>query len=376
MNLYIGLISGTSMDGVDAALVDIGEETLNVIASLTFPYPERLRNKLMQAICPDYVASLHEIATLNIEVGEAFAAATTELLRNASADDTLVHAIGSHGQTLRHSPDSSPPYTVQIGDGATIAALTKINTVCDFRGLDIANGGQGAPLVPAFHEWLFRTKEQTRVVLNIGGIANITVLPKDSNEPLIGFDTGPGNCLMDEWCHENLGTSYDENGDWAKTGRLSELLLEQLAADAYFAQPIPKSTGREYFNLDWLRANLNRIANLNLSNADIQTTLLALTTSTIAEQINQCCSDAEQILICGGGVFNDTLVATLKNALGEKRVNSTSDYGVDPAMIEAIAFAWLAQCRLQETPVRLTTNGRSSTLVLGAMYIAPRQQRF
>ncbi|MGR8950547.1 MAG: anhydro-N-acetylmuramic acid kinase, partial [Gammaproteobacteria bacterium] len=253
MSLYVGLMSGTSMDGIDAALVDIRDCELSTIASLSVSYPNSLQKKLFAAIAPDAKFSLHDYATLDVEVGQAFASACNELLDDAGRRASDVVAIGSHGQTLQHSPRTSPAYTIQIGDGATIAAQTKIDVVNNFRNIDVATGGQGAPLVPAFHEWMFRDDTLERVVLNIGGIANVTLLPKDSRKALVGFDTGPGNCLMDAWIMQCRGKPYDDAGQWAASGHCSETLLEALRRDEYFSASIPKSTGREQFNVVWVR---------------------------------------------------------------------------------------------------------------------------
>ena len=371
MSLFVGLISGTSMDGVDATLVDISDSDLAAISSLTMPYTDTLRNELLNAIDPRYSGTLHDLATLDIEVGRAFATAAQQLLENARINSDAVSAIGSHGQTLRHSPATNPAYSLQIGNGPTIAAITKIDTVCDFRGIDIACGGQGAPLVPAFHKWLFGDGIETKVILNIGGIANITVLSADPAIPFTGFDTGPGNCLMDEWCSKHLGIAFDHNGDWAKNGVVSELLLEFLANEPYFTDTIPKSTGREYFNLQWLEKNLSNAACNELSPADVQATLLALSITTISAQIEQHATGSSEVLVCGGGAFNQALMQGLQRAMSDKKVTSTSEYGVDPAMIEAAAFAWFAHCRVNQISVALTTQQTPQQLILGAHHIAP-----
>ena len=371
MSLYVGLMSGTSMDGVDAALVDIREREVTVVSSLSFAYPQALQENLFSAINPEARLSVHEYACLDIEVGRTFANACSALLEQSNVSASEVAAIGSHGQTLRHSPETCPAYTVQIGDGATIAAQTRIDVVNDFRRLDVAMGGQGAPLVPAFHDWIFRDNEIERAVLNIGGISNITVLPKDADKAISGFDTGPGNCLMDAWIRQSRGEPYDTDGRWAASGHCSETLLDTLRQDKYFSSPIPKSTGREYFNLNWLRDRDAKDGNATETDQDVQATLLALTTTTIADAIVQYCHQVQQILVCGGGVYNDALMVQLKQFMPDKEVISTAELGADPAMIEASAFAWFAYCRKMRLPVRLTTSASPRAMVLGALHVAP-----
>lgn len=372
MSLYIGLMSGTSMDGIDTVLVDITDTELLIIGSATYPYPPDLRAKLLDAIAPEYIGSLHEFATLNIEVGKAFAGAALTLIETTETDATTIRAIGSHGQTLRHSPRTSPPYSLQIGDGPTIAAQTKITTVNDFRGLDVAAGGEGAPLVPAFHEWLFRQEQVNRVVLNIGGIANVTCVTSDSGIPITGFDTGPGNCLMDEWCQKHLGKPYDLGGQWASQGVVSEILLEVMSNDPYFDKAIPKSTGREYFNAAWLDEQLRKANCGDLAAVDVQATLLALTAITISDHIRKYAPRTHEVLVCGGGVFNKLLMSHLQSRLPGAEVISTATQGADPEMIEATSFAWFAHRRLHCRPVKLTTGETSRQLLLGALHSAPK----
>ena len=248
---YIGLISGTSMDGIDAALVEFGDRSVEIVSGRTTPYPEALRSKLMAATRAPETCTADLIGTLDHWVGECFRDTALELVQAAGVRPDQVRAIGSHGQTIRHRPDDERPFTLQIGNAAIIAKGTGIDCVADFRSADLALGGQGAPLVPPFHEWMFRSPDVDRCVLNIGGIANITVLPA-APEPISGFDTGPGNTLMDAWVRRHYNVPYDDEGRWANIGTIVPSLLEAMLTDPYFAKAPPKSTGFEYFNDDWL----------------------------------------------------------------------------------------------------------------------------
>ena len=379
MSYYIGLISGTSMDGVDAALVSLEDERIRTVHALTFDYPPPVRNRLVAAIRPDATMSLHELCSLDVAVGECFAEAVDRLLAECGISADAVDAIGSHGQTLRHSPDTSPPYTLQIGNAATIAVRSGIATVADFRSLDVAAGGQGAPLVPPFHEACFRTPGVTTAIINIGGIANITLLPADPERDLQGFDTGPGNCLLDDWIAARRGERFDRGGQWAASGRIIPGLLATLMSDAYIARSPVKSTGREYFNLPWLDTV---IAGESLQAAppeDVQATLAAFTVASIANGILQTASDPERILVCGGGVNNPVLLEGLSDAFPDADVTSTSALNVDPEMVEAAAFAWLASMpsRRCEVPRRLRRRTRSGRRELhrGAWRAAPGSRR-
>ncbi len=367
--LYIGLISGTSMDGVDAALVSIGASEMSTLTTLTIPYPDDLNARLLDVIDPERPTSIHELASLDVEVGRCFAQAAIRLVRQSNVDPHDIIAIGSHGQTLRHSPDSDPPYSIQIGDPATIAALSGIRTVADFRSSDLAYGGQGAPLVPPFHEWRFRTTARNRTVLNIGGIANVSVLPADSGQALLGYDTGPGNCLMDEWYRAEHEGPFDAGGRWAASGTLSEALLECFMEDPYLQQPPPKSTGRETYNLDYIKSQL-RLSRLDtVPAADVQRTLLQFTVESIAKEIEDENSYMpEEIFVCGGGVHNGELISNLRNRLPGCDVKSTMDEGLDPDMVEAAAFAWFACRRIAGLAVPMTTGEPGRAILLGGLY--------
>ena len=364
------------MDGVDAVLIEIADGTCRTLGGLTHPYPRQLHDRLHAAIAPDARLSLHDIASLDIEVGAWFADSAALLLERLDIQSDVVAAVGSHGQTLRHAPLAAWPYSLQIGSPSVIAARLGITTVADFRSLDIAYGGQGAPLVPAFHEWLLRVGDENRVIANIGGIANISVLPADQASPLLGYDTGPGNCLIDSWSARHRGTPYDANGDWAAIGRVSETLLEALLEDPYYAATPPKSTGREVFNLAYLEPTLVRAPFAALASVDVQATLAELTVESLAREVErQGYGWATKLFVCGGGARNTYLMQRLARRLAPVIVVSTRAIGVDPDMVEACAFAWLARMRLQAQPVRMTTGTVSRQVQLGAIYAPTRQER-
>lgn len=368
--LYLGLISGTSMDGVDAVLVRIADGRCQTLGGLTHGYPPHLHARLHESIAPDARLSLHELASLDIEVGAWFAAAASLLLKRCGFDADAIIAIGSHGQTLRHAPHAAWPYSVQIGSPAVIAARLGITTVADFRSMDIAYGGEGAPLVPAFHEWLLRTPKQNRVIANIGGIANLSLLPASSDEHIQGYDTGPGNCLMDSWSARQRGLPYDANGDWAASGAVDRQLLEALLEDSYYAVTPPKSTGREVFNLAYLDAVLCRSDFASLAPCDVQATLAELTIETLAREVERRGQGwAASLLVCGGGAHNAHVMRGLASRLAPLTVSSTAAVGVDPDMVEACAFAWLAYMRLRHHPVRVTTGAAGKAVNLGGVYL-------
>lgn len=303
---YIGLNSGTSMDGIDAALVEFGDRSLAVVSTRHQPYPDDLREALRSAAAAPQDCGVDCLGTLHHRVGVAFRDAALELLAAAAADARTITAIGSHGQTLRHRPDAEHPFTLQIGDAAVIATGTGIRTVGDFRSADLALGGQGAPLVPAFHEWLFRVPGRSRIVVNVGGIANLTILPADG-QAVTGYDTGPGNILLDTWIHEQRQQPYDRDGGWSASGAVDADLLERMLADPFFHKAPPRSTGFEYFNRQWLgRLDIGGIAP-----ADVQATLCALTAASIAAEVQaSSCADGE-LLVCGGGAHNGDLLRRL-----------------------------------------------------------------
>ncbi|MEO6697233.1 MAG: anhydro-N-acetylmuramic acid kinase [Gammaproteobacteria bacterium] len=365
-DLYIGLMSGTSMDAADAVLVDFGFNPPKLIATHRIPLAPELRSALL-ALCVPGPNEIERMAELDGRLGEIFAASALAVLKNANVKASDVHAIGSHGQTIRHQPTGPYPYSLQIGNPALIAQRTGITTVADFRRADIAAGGQGAPLVPAFHNAVFRSEEHDRVVVNIGGIANIAILPKDKNLSVTGFDTGPGNVLLDTWAERHLGKRMDEDGRFAASGHVCEGLLNTLLSDDYFALTPPKSTGREHFNIAWLDAALQ--AHTGTSAQDVQATLCELTTASIAQAIQHYAPQTSEILICGGGAHNAHLMQRLRAHLKSCSVESSEKHGINPDWVEAMAFAWLAKQRLEGKPGNLpTVTGAKRAVVLGGIY--------
>jgi anhydro-N-acetylmuramic acid kinase len=362
--LYVGLMSGTSMDGIDAALVEFDEASLNIRHTLEFDYPGSLREQLLAAIEIPVDRPIDNVADLDMAVGECFRDAALALINEAGVSATDINAIGSHGQTLRHQPDATKPFSLQIGDAQLIAEGTGIQTIADFRSADIAAGGQGAPLAPYFHEWLFRRSGATRCVLNIGGVANVTVITDGADT--IGFDTGPGNSLLDAWIRKHRDEPFDRSGEWAAAGVVNNELLEQFLAEPYFAYAPPKSTGFEHFNLSWIESHdLGAVAP-----ADVQATLCALSAQTIADAIVDYAPATQDVLVCGGGVHNPVLLEQLASRLPEIAVGSTADAGLDPDWVEAVAFAWLAMRHLQSLPGNLpSVTGASQPVVLGSLVL-------
>jgi anhydro-N-acetylmuramic acid kinase len=370
--LYIGLMSGTSADGIDAALVDM-QSSPRLIATCNQPFPDHLRQRI-HAICQPGDDEIDRMGTLDVELGKYFAECSLELIQSAGASPKDIIAIGSHGQTIRHRPPNSSPshsgnhFTLQIGDPNLIAELTGITTVADFRRRDMAVGGQGAPLVPAFHRAIFHSLTTDRVIVNIGGMANITWLP--ANGETCGFDTGPGNVLMDIWINEHQGQGYDKGGQWAASGTVVPELLSSLLAEPFFKKPYPKSTGREDFNRQWLARHLIQ-SSCQAAPKDIQATLLELTARSISDSIQQLSHTPKQLLICGGGAFNDHLVGRIGYLLPECPVSTTASFGIDPQWIEAMAFAWLASQTLNHRPGNLcAVTGAKREVILGGIYYA------
>lgn len=363
---YIGMMSGTSMDGIDAVIIDFSnDDSLKVVFHHYLPYPATLRAEISRLCQPG--ASITSMLQLDAELGELYAQVIDNLLVRSGLCSKEIIAIGNHGQTIAHMPDSKYPSTLQLGDGNRIAQHTGITTITDFRRRDMAAGGQGAPLVPAFHEYLFRTETMDRIVLNLGGIANVTLLPADRNKNVSGFDTGPGNTLLDHWCQRFTSNHIDTNGDWAKTGRLITGMLEKLLRDRYFQREAPKSTGIDYFNLSWLEQYLTDYADEKAE--DIQATLLHLTTSSITDAIQRFQPSTKQLIVCGGGTHNTHLMQQLSSALSGIDVTTTQDFGYDPDYIEAMAFAWLARQTMEHKPGNLpAVTGAKQQVILGAIY--------
>jgi anhydro-N-acetylmuramic acid kinase len=367
-SLYIGLMSGTSMDGIDAAMVQFGDRRCRVIATYSHQYAEELRTALLSATRDPERCTVDMVGRLDNWVGESFRDAALNLMTEAATDADKIVAIGSHGQTIRHQPRIDRPFTFQIGDPNIIAAGTGVTTVADFRRRDLALGGEGAPLLPPFHHWLFADSDSNRVVLNVGGIANITILPAGSDEAT-GFDTGPGNTLLDAWIQVSKGQKFDRDGGWAKSGKISSELLNLLLRDPYFALPPPKSTGFEYFNLMWLRQALSEIG--DIAAADVQATLCALTARTVADAIGNHAPATDELLVCGGGIDNSELIRWIASALPAIQVHSTADFGLEPDWVEAAAFAWLAKrCLDGEYGNLPAVTGASRAAILGGIYRA------
>ncbi len=353
-------MSGTSVDSIDAALVGIDGNQFEVVAMHTTQYDTNLRQALL-TLKSETTLSLSDFITLDHRVGRAFADATSALLLQSDTSSEAVVAIGSHGQTLFHQPEHQYSGTLQIGDPNIIAHTTGINVVADFRRADMAVGGQGAPLAPAFHEYLLG-RNSGKVVVNLGGIANITVL----GDPAIGFDTGPANSILDAMTQKHLGKPYDNSGQWARRGTVDSDLLSTLLSDPYFAKPAPKSTGTDYFNLDW--ALRHEGAN-NLSPQDLQATLTELTAITVANSIKAHTTNSTEIYVCGGGARNEYLMERLTAGVADARIKSLDETGVSGDACEASTFAWLAHRYLSGQPANLpSVTGAAKAVVLGSLY--------
>ncbi len=360
--LYAGLMSGTSLDGIDAVLVDLSGSRPSLLSKHYLPFDDALKSELLALHQPGH-NELHRTLMAGNRLATLYAAAIEQLLDLAGTGLAQVRAIGCHGQTIRHRPEHG--YTLQIGNAALLAELTGITVVSDFRSRDVAAGGQGAPLVPAFHDRLLRHADIHRVIVNIGGIANLTDLPPDG--AATGFDCGPGNLLMDAWCMQHTGKAYDENGAWAASGKALPELLARMLAEPFFALAPPKSSGRDLFNMAWLQ---DRLAGGEAA-ADVQATLLELTCRTIAQAIELHCGRAKEIYLCGGGAHNQALRSRLAALLPGCAIGTTDDLGVSGDYLEAIAFAWLAQQILHGKTANLpAVTGARHPCILGAIYPA------
>jgi anhydro-N-acetylmuramic acid kinase len=355
MALYLGLMSGTSMDAIDTVLVDFDVKPLSIVAARASPFEPGLKQRIARAIDCGTQVSLDEIGQIDVALAQAFARAGNALLREAGVTADAVAAIGSHGQTLRHRPDLPFPFTWQIGDPNVLAEMTGITVVGDFRRRDVAAGGQGAPLLPVFHEQVFRSDEEDRAIVNVGGIANVTILNRDAT--VTGFDTGPGNRLLDAWISRHLDVDYDEGGRWAAGGECDATLLQRLLDEPYLSQAPPKSTGRELFNLDWLQEKLGLFERRP---QDVQATLLQFTAATIAAAVRQYAPGAA-LYVCGGGAHNATLLDEIRRRVAPNPVAVTDVLGLVPDFVEAVAFAWFAQ----RTLAGLTSSSGSVTGALG-----------
>jgi anhydro-N-acetylmuramic acid kinase len=355
-------MSGTSLDGIDAVLVDLGGARPRLLEKHYTPFDDALRNELLALHQPCH-DELHRAQLAGNRLARLYAASVKALLEANKSSQEKIRAIGCHGQTIRHRPEQG--YTLQIGNAALLAELSGIAVVGDFRSRDIAAGGQGAPLVPAFHDKVLRHATVHRTIVNIGGIANLTDLPPGL--PATGFDCGPGNMLMDVWCMQHLGKSYDDNGAWAASGKLLPAVLERMLEEPFFALPPPKSSGRDLFGMEWLRGKLAG----GEAAQDVQATLLELSCRSIAQAIRQHCFGATEIYLCGGGAHNAALRARFAALLPDSSVQTTDVLGMDGDYLEALAFAWLAQQALHGKPANLpAVTGARHPCVLGAIYPA------
>ncbi len=358
-NLYIGLMSGTSLDGVDVVLCEITSKQCRLVDAMEYPFDAGLKQDIMQMIHSS--TSLAKVGEIDHRLGQMFADAVNLLVMTHSLERDKIIAIGSHGQTMWHAPDGDYPFSMQLGDPNIITAKTGIKVIADFRRKDIALGGQGAPFAPAFHRAVFQDIKQRAAVVNIGGMANITLL----DEPFLGYDTGPGNVLMDMWIAQHKGLAFDNDGLWAKGGSPDLELLNDFFREPFFMQVPPKSTGRERFNAGWLEEILKRHTHLNIR--DIQATLLELTVHSIADDIKKYQLDL--LLICGGGARNGFLMERLSEVLPTMEVSSTDAYGVSSDSMEAMAFAWLAYKRVHRETVDLkAVTGAKENAILGGIY--------
>lgn len=372
-NIYIGLMSGTSLDSIDAVAVDIRPNSCTLLAADSYPLPSLTRSQILVLTQPGD-NEIEQLGRLDLELGELFSESVNNLISAHGINRQQICAIGSHGQTLRHRPMEQAHqngFTLQAGDPNTIAERTGITTVADFRRRDMAAGGQGAPLVPAFHQALFRTAACDRLLINIGGMSNITVLPANPEQIVMGYDTGPGNVLMDSWIRKIKGQPYDRNGEWARSGQVNQPLLDQLLSLAYFEQAPPKSTGREQFNLEWLETQLSFCPDA-ISPEDVQATLLEYTARTLSDAIRKHANwQHYELYICGGGAHNQALKSRLSELLTPAAVSTTDALGVDPDWVEAIAFAWLAYRTLEGLSGNLSAvTGAKGERILGGIYPA------
>lgn len=363
---FIGMMSGTSLDGVDTVLVQQTAEGVRQLAEHFLPYPENIKQTLL-ALHHPAINELHEAAITANALAGLYAESVHQLLAKTEIPATAISAIGCHGQTIRHCPDLQDglAYTSQIGNLARLAELTNITVVGDFRSRDIAAGGQGAPLVPAFHQAVFAHATNNRAIINIGGIANISWLPAQGT--VTGFDSGPGNMLLDQWVYQHTGQPYDAGGAWSASGTVNQALLQAMLAEPYLHIAPPKSTGRDLFNQDWLAHHLQRITD---APHNIARTLLELTALTIADAIHNHCTDVHELFACGGGVHNGMLMSRIASAIGMP-VQKTEALGIGADWVEAVAFAWLAQRCMDGLSSNLpAVTGAAGPRILGAIYPA------
>lgn len=366
MNPYfIGLMSGTSVDAIDAGLWHIDNNQCQLVSKLEASIGPKIREHIIK-LSTSGQCTLNEVGQLDTALGQLFANAVNELMTKSNINKSEVTAIGSHGQTLWHQPNGQFPFTMQVGDPNIISQQTKLPVIADFRRADMAHGGQGAPLAPAFHQWAFRSAEVNRAIVNIGGISNITYLDKNKRAKVLGYDTGPGNGLMDAWCEKHTLSPFDKDGVMASQGEVLLPLLNRLQKDAYFTKSFPKSTGKESFNLKWLEPFLSE----KYLPEDVQATLLALTAHTISDAVKKHMSEGE-LYVCGGGAFNPVLMNALMELLSPTiQVDTTQSLGVCPNWVESACFAWLARQRILCHPIELSSiTGATTNTCLGAAYM-------
>lgn len=355
MAKYIGVMSGTSLDGIDIVLCEIDQSTCTLLQAEGFSFDQHLKTQILEMIYA--TTTLQAIGELDVRLGKMFAKAINEFIAQHKIDKEEITAIGLHGQTLWHEPNSEHPFSMQLGKPSVVAAQTGMQVVSDFRSNDIANGGQGAPFAPAFHQFVFDRLYKNIAVVNIGGMANITLL----GDRYLGWDSGCGNVLLDYWIGKTQNKTYDKNGEFAKSGRVNKELLNKMLSDPYFVKKPPKSTGREYFNPSWLEHYLTEFP--DISDADIQATLTELTARTIVKD----CNSVEEIILCGGGAKNSFLKERIAK-LSQKTVKTTNDYAIDGDFLEAMIFAWLASKRVEQESVELrAVTGAVKNSILGVV---------
>ena len=361
---YIGLMSGTSLDGIDAVLVEFSDNFPQVLAKHTEPLPKKLRHNLL-LLCQTGNHEIDQLSHVEPQLSQCFASAVNHLLAKTNLDSSHIIAIGNHGQTIRHYPDHK--YTLQIGDPNLLAELTQITVVCDFRRRDMAAGGQGAPLATAFHHTMFKSHSEDRVILNIGGISNITILAKSNTAHTISFDTGPGNLLLDYWCQKHKNFDYDIDGVWSASEKAHTPLLTKLISDHFFQLEPPKSTGREYFTHQWLASSLSYYP--DLSPAIVQATLAALTATSITNAIKKYAPVIKSLFVCGGGAKNKHLISQIKSKLPGVTIQNTDQIGIHSDWVEAVAFAWLAHQTINKRPGNVSAaTGATGERILGGIY--------
>lgn len=359
-DLYVGVMSGTSVDGADAVLVDLSNPAPRTLSSATVAFERDLRDRIL-ALCAPGRDSLDLAGAVGVDLAHVYASAVEQALGSAGVRPEAVRAIGCHGQTVRHRPERG--FTIQLNDAARLAELTRIAVVADFRSRDVAAGGQGAPLVPAFHEAVFRRRGLVRAIVNIGGIANVTWLP--GSGPILGFDCGPGNVLMDAWTMRHRAVTFDDGGQWAAAGRVDTGLLGTLMEEPFLGLAPPKSTGRELFDLAWLDTRITA----GIAPIDVQATLAEYTALAVVRAIDRFCPSTEEIFLAGGGARNSHLVGRIRKAAGRRRVETTDALGVPTGLVEPLAFAWLAMKCVRLEPVDMTSvTGAVAPRILGAIY--------